>query len=355
MQAANLLSRSALAALCLVVAQAAHAAYSSLYVFGDSLTDSGNVYALTHDLDTFDLLPDIPPAPYFGGRFSNGYNFADRLNQRLFGVPLTPSLLNGTNFAVGGATTGSSNRVIPPNPVIPPGMISQLEAYLPDASSQADPNALYLVYGGSNDIFNAVDDYENDPASGDALRQQAVSQAMANLGGIIDTLSAHGAQHFLVPNLADIGSVPSFVAQGALSSFASQASSEFNAALAQLLSGYSGLDIRKLDVAAAYLDALAGKYGFVNTTQACYGGGITGGPPAACATPDGYLFWDDIHPTAETHRLLGDLAYAAAVPEAQTWALVLLGLAAAIFAARRRAHRLESPRTLSFAQSAAPA
>ena len=62
----------------------AQARYSKLFVFGDSLTDSGNAFFLTAGA--------IPAAPYVEGRFSNGNNFADDLNVRLFGQPLVPSI-----------------------------------------------------------------------------------------------------------------------------------------------------------------------------------------------------------------------------------------------------------------------
>src|SRR3954453_11818583 len=72
--------------------------YSDLYVFGDSLTDSGNALIATSNLP---LIPPIPGSPYFQGRFSNGYNFADVLSLRMFGHVTDPALSGGHNFAVG--------------------------------------------------------------------------------------------------------------------------------------------------------------------------------------------------------------------------------------------------------------
>src|SRR5215216_6227588 len=85
--------------------------YSDLYVFGDSLTDSGN--ALYFTTQVVSLAPDIPGPPYFQGRFSNGYNFADNLSLRLFGQPTTAAATGGNNFAFGGSTTGTANIVAP--------------------------------------------------------------------------------------------------------------------------------------------------------------------------------------------------------------------------------------------------
>ena len=303
--------------------------YSDLYVFGDSLTDSGNVFYFTTQF--LPIAPDIPAPPYFQGRFSNGYNFADDLSLGLFGKPTAASRTGGNNFAVGGATTGRSNVVAP----VLPGLRAQAEDFLSTrASTGADPNALYLVYGGSNDLIAATDDVgSGDPT---LIAQDTVNAAMANLGAIITELSASGAQHFLVPNLADIGKLPRFLGAGELSTFASQASTSFNAALATLLQTFPTLDIHTLDVHAAFDAAPAGLGGFGNTTTACYTGGIEGGtPPVPCADPDNHLFWDDIHPTARTHAILGDLAYAAAVPEPRVWMVLLAGILLTCVGARR--------------------
>jgi|HubBroStandDraft_2_1064218.scaffolds.fasta_scaffold407822_1 phospholipase/lecithinase/hemolysin len=95
----------ALAACCstaLFGASAANASnFSAEYVFGDSLSDMGNVYLATAGVE--------PASPYVGGQFSNGPVWVQDLAARL-GLPaLTPSLTGGNDYAFGGATTGSAS------------------------------------------------------------------------------------------------------------------------------------------------------------------------------------------------------------------------------------------------------
>jgi phospholipase/lecithinase/hemolysin len=132
----------ALAACCssaLLCGSAAHAAqFSAEYVFGDSLSDVGNVFLATGE----------PASPYVNGQFSNGPVWAQDLAGRL-GLPaLTPSLAGGTDYAFGGATTGSP----PTNSSAVPNLVQQVDAFL--SVSHSNPsNALYTFSIGANDLF----------------------------------------------------------------------------------------------------------------------------------------------------------------------------------------------------------
>ena len=88
-----------LAVLAVTLPAARAGTIDALYSFGDSLSDTGNVYLATGGT--------LPGTPYFPGRFSNGPIWIDYLARSL-GLPITPSLAGGTNFAYGGADTGVS-------------------------------------------------------------------------------------------------------------------------------------------------------------------------------------------------------------------------------------------------------
>ena len=75
-------------------------AYDAIYAFGDSLSDTGNIFAATGGAE--------PAAPYANGQFSNGAVWVQDLAAGLGVAPLKPSLLGGTDYAYGGAQTGQT-------------------------------------------------------------------------------------------------------------------------------------------------------------------------------------------------------------------------------------------------------
>lgn len=78
---------------------AAAAMPSTLYVFGDSLSDNGNLYAYTGQANpaTGGLAIPVSP-PYAQGGFTNGPTYAECLWDAFgFAGDLAPALLGGTN------------------------------------------------------------------------------------------------------------------------------------------------------------------------------------------------------------------------------------------------------------------
>lgn len=297
------------------------ATFSQMYVFGDSLSDSGNLSLLTGGA--------IPGAPYYRGRFSNGPNYADDLAARL-GLPLAPSLAGGTNYAYGGARTDSHPSGLPL------GVLSQVADYTTTHAS-ADPNALYIVFAGANNLQDAL----AAPTVADA--NAIVGQAVTDIGTALTTLESRGARHFLVPNAPDLGLVPRVLAFGsAASAYTSLLSSSFNTLLDSLLNGYTGVDLRRFDTFGFMHDAInnPGRFGFNVVDQRCYTGddqNFTGGG-SICANPDRYLFWDGIHPTAAGHAALAQAIYTATIPEPASLALFVLGLVILVALRRRPGH-----------------
>jgi phospholipase/lecithinase/hemolysin len=270
--------------------------FSAVYAFGDSLSDAGNV-----SLGTLGNLP--VGGIYSGGRFTNGNVWVQDLAQNL-GLPAPkPSLAGGTDYAYGGAETGGTS-VHAANPTDLPGQLGQFVASVPDPS----PTALYTVWAGSNDVL----DIANSTQTPDQ-QQASVQQAVSNEVGVINGLIAHGAKNFVVMGVPDLGQTPYEMArpasEAASSSLAQTYNNDLGAALQQIMaSGAASVDYintyAMLDTAAANPSA----YGLTNVTQPVWNGNLTdsnsGTLAATGAAQNGYLFFDDLHPTATGHSLL---------------------------------------------------
>lgn len=253
--------------------------FQQLYVFGDSLSDTGNLYNATGS--TFP-----PSPPYNQGRFSNDLLWVEYLTADLGAT--------ATNLAFGGATTGSNNTIpIPDSLPIPPlpGLEQQLTSFQA-TNPIANPDALYVIWAGANDYLGGG---ITDP-----------SLSVNNLSGAIRALAESGAENFLVVNLPDLGKIPgtSDSPQSSnLSTLTSLHNSNLDTSLNALSTSY-GIDIYDLDVSSLFGSAIAqpAKYGFTNVTDAC----LT--DTGICSNPNQYLFWDELHPTDAAHKIIGELA-----------------------------------------------
>jgi len=323
---------SSLLVLGIVLAPAtgrANAVYTAVYAFGDSLSDAGNVSLATGGAQ--------PAPPYVNGQYANGPTWVQSLSAGLGLGPLTPSLLGGTDFAWGGATTGNATTAF--NDV--PNLAQQVGLFAMSlGANPAQASALYTVWIGANDVFSLLDGTATC-APADAVQctmdaAQAQAAAMAQLAAL-------GATNFLVPLLPDLGNTPLLRAAGPATQAAGSAlSATYNAALlADLagLAGQPGIDLVILDTFSLLDQVIAnpGAAGLSNVSDACYLGAETGGG-SVCAQPDQYLFWDAVHPTAATQGLIAAAALAE-LPEPGTLAMVVTALLGLVVS-RRRAHEV---------------
>ena len=309
-------------------AAAGLAQLTNLFVFGDSLSDGGNSGLRTQEY-TGNPAAVFPPPPYFNGQYSNGPVAAQYLwNAYNPGAAFAPSLAGGTNYAIGGATTGTANFNTV-NPSVPGalqpafadrGTAWQLAQFGAAAPAFDPASSLFMVWLFPNDVFWAS-------ATGTLPGQvpgapggaNVVANGIANISATIQALTLAGARHFLVPNMPDLSMTPALMG----SPDAAFVSAAFNANLAFALDALDAalpIDIVQVDVAGILSQVRAdpGAFGFTNATQSCVDN-------FAVCDPDSWLFWDGVHPTTAAHRLLGTL-FAQAVPEPSTLASLVLAM-----------------------------
>jgi len=173
--------------VCLLCSAARAQSFSNVFSFGDSNTDAGRYLYLSGPqgsappgAGTYTTNPDPGWASSLAGRF---------------GLSSTPEDApgGGNNYAAGGARvsfTGANPNVW--------SATTQIDTYLASTGGRADPNALYTLWIGANDLkttttggFGNIVNPPND-ASLISLGQQTAALAVA--------LSQAGARYILVPN-----------------------------------------------------------------------------------------------------------------------------------------------------------
>ncbi len=312
-------------------------AYSGIYVFGDSLVDSGNALKLAQWYGSlpFSDLPDGAPTSalgYFQGRFTNGYTFADLISNKTIGlvtkpvfpygfedpwlgIPVDPFASdpngNNLNFAYGGAQIRQGEEVVP-------DFDGQTDAFKDAIDNHAPSGALYLVTMGGNDVRDLVPTESNPalPVDAHAALDAAADKMLHELEQLVDI----GAHDFLITGVPDVGLIPGYDANanGVL-----DGAELARSAAATEYSAYLDLLIRTQVVPA--LQALGAKVTYVPVMDHIDGAGnmIDGALTAVLPTiaalhgltaeelSDNMLqyqnlvFFDQVHPTAQAHALVG--------------------------------------------------
>ncbi|WP_420799934.1 autotransporter outer membrane beta-barrel domain-containing protein [Pantoea dispersa] len=173
-------------------------AWDNLTVFGDSLSDGGNVGRFTYDGAQHPLYDEILAAQ--------------------LGQTLQPSSRGGSNYAQGGGVTV---------PALDASLNTQdqLAAYLQSTGGRADSNGLYIHWVGANDIAAAV----TNPLTARETISNSASAAVSQIKTLLDA----GAGAVIVPNVPQLGSTP-FMVQAVLSVLGPAAQSAMVAAFASL-------------------------------------------------------------------------------------------------------------------------
>jgi phospholipase/lecithinase/hemolysin len=287
--------------------------YSTIVVFGDSLSDTGNVLHLSLHKYWIPVPGYVPllDEDYTLGRFTDGFDtspharrhfgvWIEQLAAALPGHPLVfNSLDHGTNYAYGDATTANGFSTlsfgIGNASVQIENIGQQITDYLA-TNPHIDNHTLFVVWGGAEDLLSA--------SSNNDVLNAAVNQ-ICNIQRLIQA----GATQFLIPNLPPLGLVPRLNGSPVNSQAANAASLLFNSYLATgiafLKGSYPGLPLNfyQLDVFSLFVSVVTspGSYSLTNFKD-----------PADnlpwYANPDTYLFWDYLHPTTTGHYILASAA-----------------------------------------------
>jgi phospholipase/lecithinase/hemolysin len=281
--------------------------FSQIIVFGDSLSDTGNVRKRVDEKSGG--LVDYPSGTfnYSDGRFTNSSDtdpgsatfvgvWHEQLARTFLNLPAaTFSLGGGLNYAFGGATTenGTHEQVAITTGVFGDVTITiddmgkQMDDYL--ASHVVDPNALYILWGGANDLRN------DDSATN-------VAATAERAAALLRRLAQAGAKFIMIPNVPPIGIIPKYEGDPAKTRSASAAAADYRFALnAEIASSLSDLAALGFTPTVYPVDSWKNtirvltypeNYGFVDVSHPAQGKDVN---------PDQFLFWDDKHPTTAGH------------------------------------------------------
>jgi len=330
---------------------------SRLVIFGDSLSDTGNLWAKFRKASP----KGMPAPPYFMGRFSNGPVWSDYLglianlaidNWSYGGAQAakTPSDRDdiiGTIIGAGrGIVTGSMAEYI--NDYINTDLTITGNVISPEKTT-------YLIWIGANDMLSkfdvpgaSIDSYIDDPDSHEGYKT-VMRRAAVQVNGDIRKLYARGARNFMIVNLPDMGITPMAAVGKPYHRNDDEAKrrSDFSRALTQMTEFYNGLlkeqanDLRnsfgdikvaELDIFSQLRKILEGQsvdggdfeYGLnlpafsynidvpngnpIVAYRPCFSGGYFGdSADTVCSNAAKSFFFDMVHPTTNAHCWLGYL------------------------------------------------
>ena len=317
-------------------------AYSGVFVFGDSLVDSGNALKLAQwygGLPFTDLPEGAPTAAlgYFLGRFTDGYTFADLLANKavglvtkpvfpygfedpVFGLPIDPfaSDPNGhnLNFAYGGAQIRQGDEVVPD----PDG---QTDAFKDAVDNHADPNALYVFTIGGNDVRSLAPSGGNPASLADAhgALDAAADKMLHEIAQLVDI----GAHHILITGVPDVGIIPKYDLNGndvldGVELARSAAATDYSIYLDTLIRTQVVPALQSLGASVTYVplmdyqdsagNVVAGTLSKILPEIAALHGLTTAELAGNLLGHRDLIFFDDVHPTAQAHALVGAYSYA---------------------------------------------
>jgi len=158
--------------------------FNQFLVFGASNLDSGYFKLTGGDLHFVNARANgAAMTP------SGGIMVTDLLSARFGLTDISKGVsADGTNYAVSGAKITAANSLTPafPSAALTPSITQQMTNYLASTGGVANPNALYIISAGSNDVPGNT--------------QAHLAQQAAIFTNSVAQLQAAGARYILIPN-----------------------------------------------------------------------------------------------------------------------------------------------------------
>lgn len=298
--------------------------FDNLYIFGDSLSDTGNIFNLTGGA--------FPPPPYAAGRFSNGDVWVDYLAEDL-GLQIDPFTAltpnnDGINFAVGGAQSDAEG--------VPPlgfGLTQQLGAFAGlapqlQATGEVFDDDVFALWIGANDYFSFINDdpttpdvVEADMPRGRELRNTVDEVVFHNIAGTVDELVSSGAANIAIFNLPDLDDTPLGLSlQNRDRNKLRRMVRRHNRKLERYVNYaedhlYPEVNLVYVDTNELLDDLIRnpGAFDLSNVTDNytdidLYTGDFE--PSFGAGDPNNYLFFDSVHPSTTVHEDVANLVFA---------------------------------------------
>lgn len=272
--------------------------FKQLVIFGDSLSDNGNAYALTGGQEP-------PDPPYYAGRWTNGPNWVDYLPTVASPAepvtPITAFFVNpdvGTNVAIGGSTSIPVTSSSTTTTTALRSLAVQISAFVAKNGGRIPGNDLYVIWIGANDFDAGI----RDP-----------NVTVAAIGAGIAQLREAGAKAITLIDVPDISLTPSLKAGGgAVVQAAKNFVTAVNAGLqveAPILAWALGVQLQLIDVNGILGELVMNPaaFGFKNSSGYALEPSTGGGD----LKQNDYVFFDGFHPTTLVHRIFAGFFYQA--------------------------------------------
>lgn len=327
----------------------------------------------------------FPPPPYADGRFSNGPTSVEYLWNRFnpsdpfYSVsnplaPFRPSLAGGTNYAIGGASSGvgNNNGVSPDLGSVIPGYFKNLgNAWQREAFIASDPafnpaTSLFVIELFPNDVLynNTTGDLVGTfdaslqpgpptiqappPEVGVQVFQQIIANAVTNNVSTAADFYQRGARNILVFNAPDLGRIPGAGAQSqTLTLFSNIFNASLKGALDAIRPTLAGSDLQLFDFYALtnriYDDPNA--YGLDDSLVPCIRDLACLSDPQVAGRR---IFWDELHPTTALYQNVGNALYSDVVARVPG-PLPVVGIGVAFGYSRRLRKRINGQKRCALA------